>query len=77
MSRFWSERPYLEKPITKGAGGEAQGVGPEFKSQYLKSKISCQVIVKCVIIWKLTRTANLKQLILTIDWILDQLKETL
>jgi hypothetical protein len=28
-------RPYLEKPFTKvGLGGEAQGVGPEFKPQY-------------------------------------------
>jgi hypothetical protein len=32
-------RPYLEKnPSLKRAGGVAQGVGPEFKPQYLKKK---------------------------------------
>jgi hypothetical protein len=32
-------RPYLEKThYKKRAGGVAQGVGPEFKSQYLKKK---------------------------------------
>jgi hypothetical protein len=32
-------RPYLEKnPSQKRAGGIAQGVGPEFKPQYLKKK---------------------------------------
>jgi hypothetical protein len=31
-------RPYLEKPITKTAGGVAQGVGPEFKPQYHAKK---------------------------------------
>jgi hypothetical protein len=32
-------RPYLEKnPSQKRAGGVAQGVGPEFKSQYCKKK---------------------------------------
>jgi hypothetical protein len=31
-------RPYLEKnPSQKRAGGMAQGVGPEFKSQYCKN----------------------------------------
>jgi hypothetical protein len=29
--------PILTKPITKRAGGEVQGVGPEFKSQYSKN----------------------------------------
>jgi hypothetical protein len=33
-----SVRPYLEKPITKWAGGVAEGVGPEFKPQHLKKK---------------------------------------
>jgi hypothetical protein len=28
----------LKKPITKRAEGMTQGVGPEFKSQYLKEK---------------------------------------
>jgi hypothetical protein len=33
------EKPYLEKPITKKRTGVvAQGVGPEFKPQYLKKK---------------------------------------
>jgi hypothetical protein len=33
-------RPYLEKTLTKKwAGGGAQGVGPEFKSQYHKKKL--------------------------------------
>jgi hypothetical protein len=41
-------RPYLEKnPSQKRAGGVAQGVGPEFKSQYCKKrknkKISCRL----------------------------------
>jgi hypothetical protein len=31
-------RPYLENPSQKRAGGVAQGVGPEFKSQYYKKK---------------------------------------
>jgi hypothetical protein len=32
-------RPYLEKPPHKnGAGGVAQGVGPEFKPQHCKKK---------------------------------------
>jgi hypothetical protein len=31
-------RPYLKKPITKKAGGAAQGEGPEFKPQYHKKK---------------------------------------
>jgi hypothetical protein len=32
-------RSYLEKPFTKiGAGGVAQGAGPEFKPQYHKNK---------------------------------------
>jgi hypothetical protein len=32
-------RPYLEKsPSQKRAGGVAQGLGPEFKPQYLKKK---------------------------------------
>jgi hypothetical protein len=32
-------RPYLKKnPSQKRAGGVAQGVGPEFKLQYLKNK---------------------------------------
>jgi hypothetical protein len=32
-------RPYLEKPLhKKRAGGMAQGVGPEIKSQYWKKK---------------------------------------
>jgi hypothetical protein len=32
-------RPYLKKPITKKrAGRVAQGVGPDFKSQYCKKK---------------------------------------
>jgi hypothetical protein len=32
-------RPYLEKnPSRKRAGGVAQGVGPEFKSQYCKKE---------------------------------------
>jgi hypothetical protein len=32
-------RPYLENTIMKKrAGGVAQGVGPEFKSQYSKKK---------------------------------------
>jgi hypothetical protein len=32
-------RPYLENTImNKRAGGVAQGVGPEFKSQYHKKK---------------------------------------
>jgi hypothetical protein len=35
-----STRPYLEKnPSQKWAGGVAQGVGPEFKPQYLKKYI--------------------------------------
>jgi hypothetical protein len=35
----WFMRPYLEKkPLTKRAGGVAQGVGPEFKPQYHKKK---------------------------------------
>jgi hypothetical protein len=29
-----SRKPVLKKPITKKGGGMAQGVGPEFKSQY-------------------------------------------
>jgi hypothetical protein len=28
-----------EKPTQKGAGGVAQGIGPEFKSQYKKKMI--------------------------------------
>jgi hypothetical protein len=36
-------RPYLEKPITKTAGGVAQGVGPEFKPQYHAKKKKSQV----------------------------------
>jgi hypothetical protein len=31
-------RPYLEKKITKRAGGGAQGEGAEFKPQYHKKK---------------------------------------
>jgi hypothetical protein len=32
-------RPYLRKAhYNKGAGGVAEGVGPEFKSQYCKKK---------------------------------------
>jgi hypothetical protein len=39
-------RPYLEKTLhkkkkKKNAGGVAQGVGPEFKSQYRKKKKIC------------------------------------
>jgi hypothetical protein len=30
--------PILKKPFTKRAGGVAQGVGPEFKPQYLKKE---------------------------------------
>jgi uncharacterized protein YdcH (DUF465 family) len=30
--------PLLKKPFTKRAGGVAQAVGPEFKSQYHKKK---------------------------------------
>jgi hypothetical protein len=34
-----STRPYFERnPPQKRAGGVAQGVGPEFKPQYLKKK---------------------------------------
>jgi hypothetical protein len=38
-------RPYLKKNSSKetGAGGVAQGVGPEFKPQYRKKKISVNV----------------------------------
>jgi hypothetical protein len=30
--------PYLKKSITKRSGGVAQGVGPEFKSQFHKEE---------------------------------------
>jgi hypothetical protein len=30
--------PSSKIPNTKGAGGEAQGVGPEFKPQYAKKR---------------------------------------
>jgi hypothetical protein len=30
--------PILKNPITKKGGGVAQGVGPEFKSQYFKKQ---------------------------------------
>jgi hypothetical protein len=33
-----SQDPISKIPNTKGAGGVAQGVGPEFKPQYLKKK---------------------------------------
>jgi hypothetical protein len=33
-----SQDPILKKPITKKAGGVAQGKGPEFKLQYHKNK---------------------------------------
>jgi hypothetical protein len=33
-----SKDPISKKIITKRAGGMAQGVGPEFKPQYLKKK---------------------------------------
>jgi hypothetical protein len=33
-----SVRPYLENASQKRAGKVAQGVGPEFKSQYCKKK---------------------------------------
>jgi hypothetical protein len=33
-----SRDPLSKIPITKKAGGVAQGEGPEFKSQYLKKK---------------------------------------
>jgi hypothetical protein len=33
-----SRDPILKIPITKRAGGETQGEGPEFKSQYCKKK---------------------------------------
>jgi hypothetical protein len=33
-----NEGPYLQKPFTKRASGVAQGVGPEFKSQYHKKQ---------------------------------------
>jgi hypothetical protein len=35
----WKPDPISKKPIKKKAGGIAQGVGPEFKSQYHKNKI--------------------------------------
>jgi hypothetical protein len=35
-----SKDPISKKIITKRAGGMAQGVGPEFKPQYLKKKKS-------------------------------------
>jgi hypothetical protein len=40
-----SARPYLEKTLpTKRTGAMAQGVGPEFKSQYHK-KLTCNKIL--------------------------------
>jgi hypothetical protein len=33
-------RPYLKKKSQKGAGGVAQGIGPEFKPQHSKEKKS-------------------------------------
>jgi hypothetical protein len=33
-----SQDPILKKPFTKRAGVVAQGIGPEFKPQYLKKK---------------------------------------
>jgi hypothetical protein len=33
-----SGRPSLKNPLQKRAGGVAQGVGPEFKTQYHKKK---------------------------------------
>jgi hypothetical protein len=30
--------PISKKPITKRSGGMAQGIGPEFKSQYHRTK---------------------------------------
>jgi hypothetical protein len=39
-----SEDPILKNPFTKkGAGGVAQSVGPEFKSQYHKKKEKKQI----------------------------------
>jgi hypothetical protein len=35
-----SQDPISKKPFTKKTGGVAQGVGPEFKSQYCKQKKS-------------------------------------
>jgi hypothetical protein len=40
-----SQDPILKKPITKRAGGVAQGVGPEFKPQYHKKKKNLKVLV--------------------------------
>jgi hypothetical protein len=37
--------PYLEKPITKKAGGVAQGIAPKFKPQYHKKKIAYPNII--------------------------------
>jgi hypothetical protein len=35
-------RSYIEKPNSKkGAGGVAQGIGPEFKPQHCKKKKKC------------------------------------
>jgi hypothetical protein len=33
-----SQDPISKKPITKRAGGVAQGVGPQFKPQYCQKK---------------------------------------
>jgi hypothetical protein len=33
-----SQKSVWKKPITKRAGGVAQGIGPEFKAQYHKKK---------------------------------------
>jgi hypothetical protein len=41
-----SVRPYLKKTLhRKGAGGMAQGVGPEFKPQYHKKKKKLHIYV--------------------------------
>jgi hypothetical protein len=40
-------RPYLEKTLhKKRGGGVAQGVGPEFKSQYHTKKVKMEAILK-------------------------------
>jgi hypothetical protein len=36
-----SQDPILKIPNTKRAGGVAQGVGPEFKARYRKTKKKC------------------------------------
>jgi hypothetical protein len=41
-------RPYLKKKPSqeKGAGGVAQGIGPEFKLQYQKKKKSHKIMIQ-------------------------------